>query len=128
VHALDILDNVIPFIPKEEEKVQRETAKILGRLDGDRIEALDVAVSATCTRVNVRDGHTLTVNAALGRRASLAEVADALRASGDAADLGPSPPPVHVSPIPPPAARVIGPQRRHDDRVACGRTACSRTA
>ena len=95
VVALDILDNVIPFIPKEEEKVQRETAKILGRLEGDRIAPLDVAVSATCTRVNVRDGHTLTVNAGLGKKAPLAAVADALRAFGrEFTDLGlPSAPP-----------------------------------
>ncbi len=95
VIGLDILDNVIPFIPKEEEKVQRETAKILGRLEGDRIVPHEVAVSATCTRVNVRDGHTLTVNASLGRRAELAEVAASLRAFGrEFVDLGlPSCPP-----------------------------------
>jgi aspartate-semialdehyde dehydrogenase len=101
VAGLDILDNVIPFIPREEEKVERETAKILGRLEGERIAPLDLAVSATCTRVNVRDGHTLCVSAGLGRPASLAEVADALRAFGrDFADLGlPSAPPelVHVT-------------------------------
>jgi aspartate-semialdehyde dehydrogenase len=95
VAGLDILDNVIPYIPREEEKVQRETAKILGRLEGDRIEPLELAVSATCTRVNVRDGHTLSVNAALGRRASRDEVTGALRAFGrDFLDLGlPSAPP-----------------------------------
>ena len=89
VSSLDILDNVIPFIPKEEEKVQRETSKILGRLEGDRIVALDLPVSATCTRVNVRDGHTETVNASLGRAAPIAEVAEALRAFGrEFTDLG----------------------------------------
>ena len=95
VAALDILDNVIPFIPKEEEKVQRETAKILGRLEGDRIAPLEVAVSATCTRVNVRDGHTLSVSAGLGRGVSLGEVAETLRAFGrEFVDLGlPSAPP-----------------------------------
>ena len=89
VSSMDILDNVIPFIPKEEEKVQRETAKILGRLEGDRIVELDLPVSATCTRVNVRDGHTETVNLSLARPASLAEVAGALRAHGrEFTDLG----------------------------------------
>lgn len=95
VAALDILDNVIPYIPKEEDKVQRETAKILGRLEGDRIEPLDLPVSATCTRVNVRDGHTEVVYASLERRATLEQVAGALRAFGrEFTDLGlPSAPP-----------------------------------
>jgi aspartate-semialdehyde dehydrogenase len=101
VVGLDILDNVIPFIPKEEEKVQRETAKILGRLESDRIAPLDLRVSATCTRVNVRDGHTLCVSAALERPAALLEVAEVLRAFGrDFVDLAlPSAPPelVHVT-------------------------------
>jgi aspartate-semialdehyde dehydrogenase len=95
VAALDILDNLIPFIPKEEEKVQTETSKILGTLEGDRIAPLDIPVSATCTRVNVRDGHTLSVTASLGRSAKLSEVADAMRAFGrEFVDLGlPSTPP-----------------------------------
>jgi aspartate-semialdehyde dehydrogenase len=89
VSSMDILDNVIPFIPKEEEKVQRETAKILGRLEGDRIEELALPVSATCTRVNVRDGHTETVNLGLSKPASLSEVASSLRAYGrEFTDLG----------------------------------------
>ncbi len=89
VIGLDILDNVIPFIPKEEEKVQTETCKILGRLDGDRIAPLALPVSATCTRVNVRDGHTEAVTAGLGRKASLAEVAEVMRAFGrEFSDLG----------------------------------------
>jgi aspartate-semialdehyde dehydrogenase len=120
VAALDILDNVIPFIPKEEDKVQRETAKILGRLEGDRVEPLGVTVSATCTRVNVRDGHTLAVNAALGRPAPLAEVAEALRAFGrEFVDLGlPSAPPelIQVSDDP------FRPQPRLDRNVNDGMT------
>ncbi|MEE9609448.1 MAG: aspartate-semialdehyde dehydrogenase [Myxococcota bacterium] len=82
VVGLDILDNVIPFIPEEEEKVQRETRKILGRLDGERIAPLDIPVAATCMRVAVRDGHTESVSAGLGRGASLEEVAEAMRAFG----------------------------------------------
>jgi aspartate-semialdehyde dehydrogenase len=95
VAALNIIDNLIPFIPKEEEKVQTETSKILGSLEGDRIVSLDIPVSATCTRVNVRDGHTLSVSASLDRPVELAEVADALQAFGqEFVDLGlPSTPP-----------------------------------
>jgi aspartate-semialdehyde dehydrogenase len=89
VAALDILDNVIPFIPTEEEKVERETCKILGSLEGERIAALDLPVSATCTRVAVRDGHTECVSVGLSRPASLDEVGEALRAFGrEFSDLG----------------------------------------
>ena len=101
VHALDILDNVIPFIPKEEEKVQRETCKILGALEGDRVVPLELRVSAHCNRVNVRDGHLECVSAALRRPAAPGEVVVVLRSSGqEFVDLGlPSSPAelVHVT-------------------------------
>lgn len=63
VIALDILDNVIPYIPKEEEKVQIETKKILGTYDdsSQEISSTDIKVSCTCTRVPVSDGHTEVV-------------------------------------------------------------------
>src|SRR5687767_5526323 len=80
VIGLDVLDNVIPFIPKEEEKVEKELHKILGALEGGAIRPYPAAVSATCTRANVMEGHTESVSASLGRRASVAEVKDALRA------------------------------------------------
>ncbi len=120
VASLDILDNVIPYIPNEEAKVERETRKILGRLDGERIEPLEIAVSATCTRVNVRDGHTEAVTAGLGRRASLGEVSDALRAFGqEFVDLGlPSAPPELIQVTEDP----FRPQPRIDRRVNDGMT------
>lgn len=74
VMALDIIDNVIPYIPKEEEKVQRETQKILGQLDGGRIIPAAFPVSATCARVPVLDGHTEAAYVALDRPATLEEV------------------------------------------------------
>lgn len=61
VIALDILDNVIPYIPKEEEKVQVEAKKILGTFGESSITSADFKVSCTCTRVPVLDGHTETV-------------------------------------------------------------------
>lgn len=89
VAALDISENVIPYVPKEEEKVEIETAKVLGRLEGDRIEPHDAVVSATCTRVPVRDGHTESAFVSLDRAASLAEVAAVMRAFGsEFTDLG----------------------------------------
>lgn len=78
VIALDIADNVIPFIPGEEEKVARETGKILGRLDGARgIVPAPFPVSATCTRVAVSEGHTEAVAVSLGAAATPADVAGA---------------------------------------------------
>lgn len=61
VIALDIMDNVIPYIPKEEEKVQIEAKKILGAFGDSSIKPADFRVSCTCTRVPVIDGHTETV-------------------------------------------------------------------
>ncbi len=61
VSALDLTDNLIPFIPKEENKVRIETAKILGKLVDGKIEPANIKVSCTCTRVPVIDGHTESV-------------------------------------------------------------------
>ena len=61
VIALDIMDNVIPYIPKEEEKVQVETKKILGYMNNGSVAPASLKVSCTCTRVPVLDGHTESV-------------------------------------------------------------------
>jgi len=78
VGALEILDNVIPYIPGEEEKVARETGKILGRMDGAAIRPASFPVSATCTRAAVSEGHTEAVAVSLGAPAAPADVAAAL--------------------------------------------------
>src|SRR5256885_6041968 len=69
VAALDITDNVIPFIADEEEKIERETRMIIGSFDGGHVTAANVAVSAQCHPVNVVDGHMAAVRAKLGRPA-----------------------------------------------------------
>lgn len=74
VLSYDILDNVIPYIPKEEEKVQTETQKILGKMSGNTIVPAPFNVSCTCTRVNVIDGHTECVFVGLQKKASPEEV------------------------------------------------------
>ncbi|NOK09342.1 aspartate-semialdehyde dehydrogenase [Corallococcus exercitus] len=81
VIGLDILDNVVPYIPKEEHKVEVETKKILGALDpaGAALTPHDVRVSCTCTRVAVLEGHTESVFVSLGKKASVAEVTQAMR-------------------------------------------------
>ena len=61
VSAMDVIDNIIPYIPKEENKVRIETKKILGKLKDGKIEPADIRVSCTCTRVPVIDGHTESV-------------------------------------------------------------------
>ncbi|HSE33924.1 MAG TPA: aspartate-semialdehyde dehydrogenase [Pyrinomonadaceae bacterium] len=74
VASLDILDNVLPYIAGEEEKIETETRKILGRKNANRIEDAPMAVSAQCHRVNVMDGHMAAVRVKLQRKAAIAEV------------------------------------------------------
>jgi len=96
VVALDILDNVIPFIPKEEEKVAKETGKILGRLGEGGIEPHPAPVGATCTRVGVLDGHTVSVTVETDRPCDPEAAAEAMRAfRGDYAGLGLPSAPAH---------------------------------
>lgn len=79
VIGLDILDNVIPFINKEEGKVEVETKKILGALEGANIKPHGMKVSCTCTRVAVLEGHTESVFVSLKKKASPADVAACMR-------------------------------------------------
>lgn len=79
VVALDITDNLIPFIPKEEEKVQKETRKILGSMGKSRIEPAEFKVSCTCTRVNVLEGHTESVFASTEKACSVEDVKKAMQ-------------------------------------------------
>ena len=70
VASMDILGNVVPFIKNEEEKMQEETLKLLGRLNGRLIEPLPAKMSAHCNRVAVEDGHTESVSIQLTRKAT----------------------------------------------------------
>ncbi len=78
VASMDITGNVIPFVGGEEEKMQQETQKILGEFTGDAIRPLAAKVSAHCNRVPVVDGHTVATSVALERKASIAELIDAM--------------------------------------------------
>ena len=78
VIALDILDNIIPFISGEEEKVERETRKIFGVLNDGRITPAAFEVSATCTRAAVLEGHTEAVLAALANPCSVEDARAAM--------------------------------------------------
>jgi len=79
VPSLDILDNVIPYIGGEEEKIQTETLKLLGGFDGQKFVPAGIGVSASCNRVHVRDGHLECVSVELDRSASPEEVIKAWR-------------------------------------------------
>jgi aspartate-semialdehyde dehydrogenase len=79
VASLDALDNVVPFIAEEEEKMQQETKKFLGTWDGKRFVDAEFAFSAHCNRVSVRDGHTETVSVTLRGSPSPDAVKDAMR-------------------------------------------------
>ena len=61
VASLDIIDNVVPYISKEEEKMEAEALKILGNFDGKVVKNADFKLSASCNRVNVKDGHLESV-------------------------------------------------------------------
>ena len=80
VLGMDILDNVIPFIPNEEERVEIESRKILGNLGEGAIEPADFKMSSTCTRVNVMDGHTESVFLSTAQPASVADIREAMEA------------------------------------------------
>ena len=82
VMGLDIIDNVVPYIPKEEEKVEKETQKILGTLVGGTVAPAPFPVSATCTRVPVLEAHTEAVYVSLKKHATVDEVKDTLRNYG----------------------------------------------
>jgi aspartate-semialdehyde dehydrogenase len=79
VPSLDALDNVVPFIGEEEEKMEKETKKFLGSWDGASFHDADITFSAHCNRVSVRDGHTETVTLSLRGSPSVGDVVDAMR-------------------------------------------------
>src|SRR5271154_2519836 len=74
VASLDILGNVVPFIKNEEEKLQEEVGKLLGRMDGRKVDVLDAKVSAHCNRVAVEDGHTECVSVKFKKKATKDEI------------------------------------------------------
>jgi aspartate-semialdehyde dehydrogenase len=78
VASLDILDNIVPYIKGEEEKIEQEARLLLGRVeDGCRTEA-EVVVSAQANRVPVLDGHTVCLSVGLARRPTVDDAIAAL--------------------------------------------------
>jgi len=79
VPSLDILGNVVPFISGEEEKLETEPQKLLGKWDGSRFVEAGLGISAHCNRVPVENGHLESVSMSLKKVATLAEVREVLR-------------------------------------------------
>ena len=97
VPSLDIIDNVIPNIGGEEEKVEWEPRKMLGKLNNNKIDLADIKFSAHTNRVAVIDGHTVCVSVELGNSVEPEVAIQALRdyvAPLSARELPSSPRPV----------------------------------
>jgi aspartate-semialdehyde dehydrogenase len=117
VISLDITDNVIPFIYGEEEKVQRETQKILGSFAGDTIKPAEFSVSCTCTRVNVIEGHTESVFVSTKKACRPEDLAEAMRAFNPFKGMGLPTAPEHMIVVHPDPFR---PQPRLDRNTENG--------
>lgn len=79
VPSWDILGNIIPFISGEEDKIETETRKILGTLGSGKVQDHPVVLSATTTRVLVRDGHSCSISVGLTQKPTPEAVIDAWR-------------------------------------------------
>jgi aspartate-semialdehyde dehydrogenase len=77
VPSMDILGNVVPYIKSEEEKMEAETLKLLGRFEGHAVKPLNARMSAHCNRVAVEDGHTESVSIKLAKAATREEMLSA---------------------------------------------------
>lgn len=76
--AMDMMENVIPYIPGEEPKVETEPQKILGTYTGEAIKHADFGITATCTRVPVLDGHLVAAFVQTEKACSPQEVKEAM--------------------------------------------------
>jgi aspartate-semialdehyde dehydrogenase len=125
VASMDILGNVVPYIKNEEEKMQEEAGKLLGKLKGHEVVPAGFAISAHCNRVAVEDGHTESISIKLTKRATAEKIIAAWREfRGLSADLElPFAPPEPIfydeRPDRPQPRLDIG--RGHGMTVSCGR-------
>ena len=79
VTSMAIIDNILPYIKNEEEKVEREALKIMGEFDGSKIIPAEFKISASCHRVNVLEGHTEAVFVELKSKADPKQVIEAMK-------------------------------------------------
>ncbi|MGH7642307.1 MAG: aspartate-semialdehyde dehydrogenase [Candidatus Dormibacteria bacterium] len=118
VPGLSILDNVIPYVAGEEEKIESESLKILGGMEGGRFVPANLVISAQCNRVGVLDGHTEAVSVRLRSEADADQVRRAL------ADFTSEPQRLQLPSSPPNPILVVDgvdrPQPRLDREAARG--------
>src|SRR6266568_1789140 len=79
VASMDILGNVVPFIKNEEEKMQEEAVKLLGKLKGREVLPAPFVISTHCNRVAVEDGHTESISIKLKKRSTADKIIAAWR-------------------------------------------------
>ncbi len=77
VPSLSIIDNIVPFIKGEEEKVESEPLKILGKLENGRVKFADIDISASCHRVPVIDGHLEAVWVKFNGKVNVEDIVEA---------------------------------------------------
>jgi aspartate-semialdehyde dehydrogenase len=86
--ALDLLDNVLPYIPNEEDKLEKELCKILGTFREGGVESAPITLSAHCHRVPTVDGHLEAVSLELCKPAAVEDVIASLKDfQGEIADM-----------------------------------------
>ncbi len=74
VSSMDILDNVVPYVPSDENKMETESLKMLGAFNGETIDELQMIVGATCTRVPVVDAHLVNISVELAEKPAIEEI------------------------------------------------------
>jgi len=125
VPSMDILGNVVPYIKNEEEKMQEEAGKLLGKLKGREIVPAAFTISAHCNRVAVEDGHTESISIKLKKRATPEKIIAAWREyRGQVADLKlPFAPaePIFYDERPDRPQPRLDIERGHGMTVSCGR-------
>jgi aspartate-semialdehyde dehydrogenase len=120
VPSLDIIDNVIPYIGGEEDKLVEEPQKMLGHFNGEIVEMLDAVISPSCNRVAVIDGHLVNLWVELEDKPDLEDVISAWNSYRGAAPVPglPSAPAQPVQYLPQPDR----PQTRRDRNAGKGMT------
>ncbi len=120
VSSMDIIDNVIPWVPGDEHKMETESRKMLGAFTGAGIAELDMVVSATCTRVPVVDAHLVNISVELEQQPTIADIIDdweTCQALPPVPDL-PSAPRFPLQYLP----QIDRPQPRRDREAGAGMT------
>ena len=74
VSSMDMIDNIVPYVPGDEQKMETESRKMLGYFNGEGIDTLEMVVGATCTRVPVIDGHLVNISIELADRPAISSI------------------------------------------------------